>query len=642
MFANKLTSENTAPYPIYIPLSEILIYSTSSLMDALKKYMDFKYHINNFEEVVSSNSLYWLFDGFDELNLYEKEDENWIIDRYRELEQLAKTNRVIISSRPIMFLGNLDNIPFSAPRINIALFSDKQIKSWILKWKKIPKYKNSFISLNGLKKKELIDVARNPMVLFMIATMFDHELKEERPYLRSEIYQYYIDSTEKGKYIKDKEAIYKNRTPSNYREILQEIAFLIFRYSGSGFISKEQLQEYLPETKSVEKIINNKKVRNILVSHFFQETIGDDKKKYIEFSHQSFREYLVVEKFLSMLIHATERKYDAYEWHKLCCKMLTSAKLGFLCESLCLLKGSLRRKVFETFQNFLFPASGIEKQLIPSNMNNTEQSVELIKSLHLTSIIRNILSCYICSVIASYASPQFRKELKFSSIKNFILGIFHVCQAYFSGSSIVSAWQLLINELPGGIWGPNFDWNGFELNNKHFHDIAILSPKTKNITINSEFISLVFCDLVNNTVLNLGGKYIGQSIFRGGTIMLSKHQSGFNKCVFQNCQIINICKEHKIGFEDCYFENIQVINLPASVKCSRKNQQISKNIELAVQTLLDYSEQVQCSSMVPWGDVVIEKISDFEKIVFGLKDDEGSMMQFSNICRTVAISSEGL
>ena len=642
MFAGELARDENAPCPIYIPLSEILIYSTSSLIDALKKYLKFKYHINDLDESISNRFLFWLFDGFDELNLYNKEDETWIIDRYLELGQIAKSNRVIVSSRPIMFLGNLDNIPLSTPRINIEPFSDNLIKSWILYWKKLPKYEKSVISLKGLRKRELIDVARNPMILFMIATMFDKELSEERPYLRSEIYKYFIDSTEKGKYIKDKDVKYKKRTPSNYREILQEIAFLIFRYSSSGFISKEELTKRLPETNTVEKVINNQKIRSILVGHFFQEITGNDKRKYVEFSHQSFREYLVVEKFLQMLIHATEKNYDAHAWHKLCCKMLTSTKMGFLCECICLLNGSMRKKIFKAAQRFLTDPGGIEKQFIPSNLVNSEYDLELFKSLNFTSTLRKILLAYICSVIASYASHKFRKELLFDSTKLFIIGIFHACNVYSLNSSLDQAWQLFLNELPGAVWGPNFDWNGFEINNKHFHDIAIISPKAKNVTINSEFISLIFCDLKDHTILNLGGKNIGRSIFRGGTIVLSNCQSGFNKCIFLNCQIINVNKKHEIDFEDCYFKDTSLVNISVT-DCTPSNiTQISNKIELASKTLVEYSEEVGCSRMVPWGDIVVDKISDFEHVVFGLTNDEHPMLRFSNICRTVAMSSENV
>lgn len=642
MFAAKLAHSDATLYPVYIPLGEILIYSTSSLIDAIKKYLGVKYNIHDFDESISNRPLCWLLDGFDELNLY-SEDDKWIIDRYREIEQIAtkKNNRVIVSSRPILFLGNLDNIPRHTPRIDIASFSDDKIATWISLWKKLPKYKNSQLSLEGLKKRYLIDVARNPMILFMVATMFDQELREERSYLRSEIYQFFIDSTEKGKHVKDKDAQYvSSRRRPNYREILQEIAFIIFRYGSTGLISRENLRKYLPETGAVEEVINDRKLRPILVGHFFQETVDSDNRKYIEFSHQSFREYLVVENVIRMLINSTEKTFDAYEWHKLCCMMLTPAKLGFLCERLCLLKGNIRKKIFETFSRFLANPGGIEKEFLPSDSGDFRTNSEIFKALHFTSTMRRVLSCYICSIIASYSSHEFRKTLEFASDKSFIMRIFHACYSYPLNSTIVKAWNVLLNELPGAIWGPNLNWNGFEINSDHFHDIAILSPDARNITINSRFVANIFSDLQDHTILSLGGEYIGKCIFRGGTIVLTNSNCRFHECIFVNCQIMNIGNKTDIDGDDCCFHNTSMVNLSVPAKPRNIGGIISKNIDMAVKSLVEYSENIGCSCMVPWGDIVIDKIPDFERIVFGIKEDEQSMLRFSNICRTIAMSSE--
>lgn len=639
MFAVSMVQDETKPMPIYIPLSEILIYSTSCLTDAIHKYLKSKYNIHNFGEFISDLPLCWLFDGFDELNLYNEQD-TWVVARYRELEQFAqkKNSKVIISSRPIMFLGNLDNIPKNTPRIDISLFSDDKIDEWITLWKKISKYRNSNLSLDGLKSRELIDVARNPMILFMIATIFDNEMKVERPYLRSEVYKFFIDSTEKGKYIKDKDIKYKSKTLPNYRRFLQEIAFLIFRYGSSGLISQVDLQKRLPETGIVTKMISDRKIRSILIGHFFQETISNDNKKYVEFTHQSLREYLVIEKFIKMLTLSTEKKFHAHEWHELCCKMLTPAKLGFLCECLCLLKGSVRRKIFETMKRFIIDPGGIEKEFVPFDSND-KKDIEIIRTLNFTSTIRKILSYYICSVIAAYASDEFRKSLNFSAEKSFISRLFHTCHAYSPDSTIAKAWDLLINEIPGGVWGPHYSWHGFELNSSFIHDIAILSPMTKSFAINGKA-NYVFFDLKKRTVINLSDAMLDRCIFHNALIALEFPSVYFHRCTFVNCNIVLLDEDDKTHFEKCIFVNTNMNNLSIDDTPPENGPKITEYTKRASEILIEYAQNTECSCMVPWGDIVIDKIPDFEQIVFGIEDNEQSMLRFSNVCRTLAIVSE--
>ena len=641
MLASRLANNKKSPIPIYIPLREAVITSSSNMIDSIKNYLETNHLIDSFDSDIRRRPVCWLLDGFDELNLYESKNEQWIIERFREIERLAQIRKsiVIVASRPILFLGDILNIPTESIRLTIEPFDIKKIGRWINNWKGLSAHRKNSISIDGLKSRNLLSEATNPLVLFMIASLFDEELKENKPYLRAEIFKIFIDSTEKGKF--NRESGYENyhKIPENYREILQEIAYVIFRYGNSGLISKTELINKLPEGRAAIDLLNAHQLRSILVSHFFKEAEIKDKEPYVEFSHQSFREYLVVEKFMNMIVDATEEKFNMRDWHEFSLKMLTSAKLQFLRESLCMLDSETRIKIFNLFVYFTLTQRGIEKHFVPDQI--AEDTIEILKSIDFTSNMRNILAYFICSTIAAYGSDSLRSKLVMPTMKNGLIDIYHNANSYQPTSSIEKAYNLLLNELPGGILGPDFTWRGFEIEVKHISDYAIITPRTNNIIITCNSISFLLFVLKEYQLLILGSSQINHSVFYGGQLIINNIETTFENCTFINCKIVVTRSDSTIIMKKSKFISSTIIGEKTTLDYHdviQNNDKIYIDIvDNAVRHLKEYVENYGCSPFVPWTDVIACRIPEFAEMIF---QDEQHALRFNSVCREVAISSE--
>jgi hypothetical protein len=206
-------------FPIFIPLRELPVYNPTDLVKAVGRYLD------RFGSIVLNRlnrEVLFLMDGFDELNLYQQ-DENWIRRYLEQLKSISKYKnaQVIISSRPILFLKESDNIPAGSTILKIREFDDEQIVEWINRWKLISGMAESEMRLENLRRRHLLPLVRNPLLLYMTAKIYDTELNKEVAYSKGTIYRLFYDWTIKGKFKDDKPT---HRLPDNYRKVLQNIA----------------------------------------------------------------------------------------------------------------------------------------------------------------------------------------------------------------------------------------------------------------------------------------------------------------------------------------------------------------------------------------------------------------------------------
>jgi hypothetical protein len=637
ILAARLGERKNTPFPIFVPLREAILRNTDNLFESIEEYLLLNYNIKNLKEELHQRPICWLLDGFDELNMIEADGTNWIYERYKEIERLAKISHstVILSSRPILFLGKPSNIAENTVRFSMQLFNESRVQEWITKWLTLPQHKNSSLTINGLKARNLFLECRNPLILFMVASLFDDELKKEKPYLRAEIFKTFIDSTESGKFYREKDHRYMQPMPGNYRKVLQEIAYTIFRYGEAGLISKSNLVRYLPTCENMEGILKKRHLRSLLVGHFFREAKTAKIESYIEFSHQSFREYLVVEKLVDLLLKTSDGNFNAADWSNLCIKMLTGEKMGFLMEALCLLRGEERIRIFNKIKLYALDSGGIEKQL--DKCHNHDIS-EILKSIHFTSTIRKIISYYICAVIACNGSDSLRAKLNFGT-KSVLINIYHACHSYPHLSTIKNAWDLLINQLPGGILGPKFQWSGFDPVSKTFGDYAVLNPMSNTIVLTCQYMIYVLMDLKDYHILHLGTSQASFCVFRGGNLLLADKNTKFDHCVFINCRIIGLHDDTRMETNNCSFERATFINLHRCNEKERSARHCEKSAQRAVEILTDYSKKMECSPFVPWGGVVADRFPEFEKIMFNTPTD-ASVLSQSNLCRINAMAME--
>jgi len=327
MFASYMVSVKHSYNPIYIPLRDLTVYGDTDLKNALIKYLD-TYGV--LEPRNLDRYVLLLMDGFDELNLFDT-DKNMIRLYFDQLSSLAGYDRiaVIISSRPILFLKEESNILVNTPMLRIREFDTDQMSTWIEKWKTVPEGADSKISVDSLRKRNLLPVVSNPLLLYMTAKIYDSELTHRRAYSKGIIYKLFYDWTIRGKFKSDRQA---HLILPNYRQILQNIAMSI-RLVGSSeaFIGFEDLRKYILEFQ--EDTLNEDFFMSeelILVAHFFKVK-EKDTLKFIEFAHKSFREYLVAEKVFDFFVHSIKGKeFDDSKWLLLGRHLPEKEELDFL------------------------------------------------------------------------------------------------------------------------------------------------------------------------------------------------------------------------------------------------------------------------------------------------------------------------
>jgi len=317
MLSHRLHHSSSGYIPIFVPLKELPLYDNANVVSAIKSYLNI---YGDFRIDKLDRKVLFLFDGFDEFNFYSNEKE-WVAKRFNQLIALLRYPNVhiVISARPILFLKNDKGLPHETPILRVREFNRDQVSQWLEKWKRIEPNKDSGISLESLSERNLGEITKNPLLLFLTAGIFDEELQEKRNYSRGMIYKLFYDWTIRGKFKADGQA---HNIPSNYREVLRNIAVTIFNFgSGGEFIEFERLQSLIREQQNapLEQDFFNNIETTILVAHFFKiKEEGDKKLKYIEFSHKSFREYLIAEKFYEFFRESFEKKsIDDEKWFAL-------------------------------------------------------------------------------------------------------------------------------------------------------------------------------------------------------------------------------------------------------------------------------------------------------------------------------------
>jgi hypothetical protein len=333
IFAHRLIEAKSPVTPLFIPLR--VLVSTGSqvaLIDALRRYVQSEYEVDLADKKNHGRYLL-LCDGFDELNLFftRDDDRKWVEECYRQLEEIGRSSLVVISSRPVLFMGS-DRVRSEHPTIVLQPLGDEQIRRWCDQFRaKTPAAAGFTFEL--LAERELVEVARSPLVLYMLSRIFatrPEMLMQRGRYTRADVYRLFVDWTEQGGYVADGK---KHAVPRNYRQMLQDVAWFLFQ-SGEGVLPQSDIIRRLQETYGthVDKV---PVAPNLLVAHMLRpvrrDGIADD--QLVEFSHQSFREYLVAERIWRVLEPVRRgAPLEPATWSALSGKLLTPAKMDLLSE----------------------------------------------------------------------------------------------------------------------------------------------------------------------------------------------------------------------------------------------------------------------------------------------------------------------
>jgi len=350
--------------PIFVQLRDLVAAEghPGSLRDALFEHVRNQWDVDLDEPSRKATIRYCLLcDGFDELNLrfYGMNVDEWVREAFAALRALAERRDVcvVISSRRILLMDvqREDSLGRECPALQLLPFNDLLIEEWCSNYRAAAGM-SVRLGIDFLRKRSLLEVARTPIILYMITRIMETSpklLTSSRAYSKAEVYQCFIDWTCQGGYAADTK---KHRLPRNYRQILQEIAWVLFQHQ--GLAKEEVVLNHLKQHKGLVSSEDFPVARNLLVAHMLQPAAmakGDRPDNVIEFTHQSFREYLVTERIWDTLKLAREGNEVMPEtWRQLMGAPFTPNKVSFLSEmieSLPTREAVCLYKALETAQN---------------------------------------------------------------------------------------------------------------------------------------------------------------------------------------------------------------------------------------------------------------------------------------------------
>ncbi|KPA18600.1 pentapeptide repeat protein, partial [Candidatus Magnetomorum sp. HK-1] len=571
MFASWLIKTNHEYFPIFIPLKVLPVHS-NDMEKAISKYLS---GFGQFDFMQIDRKVVFLFDGFDELNLY-LDDKNWITKGFAQLRSLLRYRNiyVIISSRPILFLKEEKNIPHETPLLTVQEFDQSQIKEWISKWKQIPEMEKSTISYQNLKDRKLIKIIENPLLLYMTSKIFDTELTEKKYYSKGYIYKLFYDWTIRGKF-KDEQQAHDIPEPHEYRVLLQNIAMVIYQMSPSEYIRYEDLKEYIRihqnEIKSkFERILT---VEIVTVAHFFKVKEYEE-LKYIEFAHKSFREYLVAEKIFTFFQESYLKKdFDDLQWYTCGRIPLKKEEIQFLKDLLYTLPQDELFWLYDEIGYKILPL--FSTGLMFKRLTKLECPDELKSEIVYSHSITVATLAYIVGNILYYKlscnKNQIQLELEVAHCTSYI---FHLCNSLCRSSNDKtrdsSLWPTAKLFLEGiNLSKQNLDGIDFHRSNLDeaiFNDSSLKRCSFSHSLLTLTDFSYAICDgadFQSSSCIrtNFTNTYLNQVTFRDAQIFNANFTntefknvdfsgSNFNGCTFENCTYLNVIADN-VTVENC-------------------------------------------------------------------------------------------
>jgi len=332
-FAHSLLTLSPWITPLLVPLRDLVGVADESLRAELERYLRDEYHVD-FSQPPTGNSLRYvvLCDGFDELNLYysRRDVQDWVSGAFGVLRSLAQRPdvAVVVSSRPILFMEQRRK-GLAQPILTLSEFDEQRIDLWCANYRRARLHLSAEFNYGFLRERQLDEVARTPIVLYMLALLYEDGWLESKRYTKTDVFRTFVDWTEAGGYGGE----HKHRLPANYREILQDIAWFLFR-SGEERLEVSTLVEHL---RAKYGTVTREQIgigTNLLVAHMLQPAGGaSGEETLIEFSHQSLREYLVAERLWRLVEpqrHGAPWSYEA--WDDAAGATFTRAEIAFLDE----------------------------------------------------------------------------------------------------------------------------------------------------------------------------------------------------------------------------------------------------------------------------------------------------------------------
>lgn len=553
---------------LYISLKDVLIFS-NNILDGIYDFCSRAYQLRfDFSELDSE--LILLLDGFDELQRYHA-DKDEDLRLFMQICKLAEYPfvKVILSSRGTAFINNQKLLKYSTVYLND--FDDDQIEEWIQKWKDVNPGVEIKISLDGLKERNLLEICRNKLILYMVARIYNDELLESRQYTKAYIYKSFYDWTIAGKFVEDME--YQNGNyqsagkydDKTYRRILQDIALVITQYASNELMEFESLKEKILTFQQEEIVQEFFEVnKHLFTRHFFSAKI-ENQKFFIEFAHKSLREYLFAEKLLEFIKKtANENFIDIGEWLQFGRnKRLSGESFYFFKELLMEMSVDMLIKVntkaYELCIVLLVAGGRFTRYVAENNIMQGKAIMNISECFHrslILSVIAGIVNSISYDLILEV--EQEKEELHIRQIP--CDKVYKICDNYIAdGAKYIEMYPVFLQFVK------YIDMHDREISYINYINMELKKFRIYDSVIHSGVIQGIqteYTDICNAHFISV---QINDAVLKNGIIEMSN----FKCCNLENVTFINIhfCNvsfdillDANIKFEACTFSETVVEN----------------------------------------------------------------------------------
>lgn len=551
---------------VYISLKDVLIFS-DNIRDGIIDYCQRK-HKFYFDFALLQQEIVFLLDGFDELQRVRNgtSEEEMLFRQIAALTQYDYV-KVILSSRSTAFISSPHLLNY--PTIYINDFDNPQIETWIKKWKIVNQHEPVTISLSGLKERNLLQICRNKLILYMVARIYNDELLETRQYTKAYVYKCFFDWTIDGKFREDIEYTYDRYNGSEkysrdaYRRILQDIALIISQYSTNELIEVGLLEEKMREFQRQE--INSSIFdfsQHLFTRHFFS-TQKTKSQIYVEFSHKSLREYIYAEKIYNHLLQISSGKTildQMGEWYQFGRNQRLSKEVfEFLEDLLAELSSDDLLKIGKQMHMrsmILLVSNGYFKKYIDT-ISDHEKSILNISESYFRSLVLSVIAGiinHICYNLICKKNPEKIHEATLISCEV----IYKICD-YYMGMS-----KLYLGMYPTFLQFVKYiKVSEKEIANMQYLDMNLRSMEVIDGMLFRGIIQKSCIELVNWVNVDFSIMKFDNVKFNNGTI----EQCTFESCMFNHVSFNNITfkdvlfdliREGTVDFFDCIFEKTSV------------------------------------------------------------------------------------